>query len=76
MFEKFTQADATDRRLVGGTGLGLSISKQLIELMDGRLTFASAEGLGTVFCVDLPVQDTPPARTRPVAASAAAHHLA
>ncbi|ABD08797.1 PAS/PAC sensor hybrid histidine kinase [Rhodopseudomonas palustris HaA2] len=54
IFEKFAQADATDARQKGGTGLGLSIVKQIVERLNGRVSFEDAAGGGTVFCVDLP----------------------
>lgn len=54
MFDKFTQADASDRRRANGTGLGLTIVKQLVERLQGRLSFESTLGLGTTFYVDLP----------------------
>ncbi len=54
VFEKFAQADATDARRRGGTGLGLSIVKQIVEQLDGEISFEPAEGTGTVFIVALP----------------------
>ncbi|MDX7950862.1 PAS-domain containing protein [Lichenihabitans sp. Uapishka_5] len=54
MFDKFTQADASDRRKVNGTGLGLTIVKQLVGRLRGRLSFESTLGSGTTFHVDLP----------------------
>jgi PAS domain S-box-containing protein len=57
IFEKFSQADATDTRQKGGTGLGLSIVKQIIERMDGNVGFEDAPGGGTIFYVDLPIWD-------------------
>ena len=54
VFERFAQADATNARPQGGTGLGLSIVKQIVERLDGEVTFADVPGGGTVFHVDLP----------------------
>lgn len=58
IFDRFTQADASDTRIKGGTGLGLSISKALVENFEGQIGFVSEEGSGTIFYIDLPaVQD-------------------
>jgi signal transduction histidine kinase len=54
IFEKFAQADSSDSRQKGGTGLGLAIAKALVEHMDGRISYESELGRGTVFYVDLP----------------------
>uniref|UniRef100_UPI0035A229AA ATP-binding protein n=1 Tax=Aquipseudomonas alcaligenes TaxID=43263 RepID=UPI0035A229AA len=43
----------------GGTGLGLAITKELIERMAGAIGFESVEGQGTVFWVELPVEQHP-----------------
>ena len=55
IFEKFSQADASDSRARGGTGLGLAISKELITRMHGMIGYASIEGQGATFHVDLPI---------------------
>ena len=39
-----------------GTGLGLSIVERIIHDHGGRIRFESAEGFGTVFWLDLPVE--------------------
>lgn len=54
LFEKFSQADATDRRQKGGTGLGLAISKGLMERMGGAIGFYPRPEGGAVFWIDLP----------------------
>lgn len=54
VFEKFSQADASDSRQKGGTGLGLSITKAIVEAMGGHIGFTTAEGVGATFYFDLP----------------------
>lgn len=54
IFELFTQADGTMNRSYGGTGLGLAITKRLAELIGGRLSVTSEEGLGSVFTIRVP----------------------
>ena len=56
IFDKFSQVDNSATRRYGGTGLGLSISQQLIQLMGGKITLESEEGVGTrlYFSIDLP----------------------
>ena len=54
IFQKFSQADSTDRRAKGGTGLGLSISKMIIE-QHGEIGFDTQENQGTAFYIDLSV---------------------
>ncbi len=39
---------------ITGLGIGLSISKKMVELMDGRISVESEEGVGSKFFVDLP----------------------
>jgi len=55
IFEKFTQADSSDRRRTGGTGLGLNIVKSMVEAHGGQIAFDSKEGVGTTFYFDLSV---------------------
>jgi PAS domain S-box-containing protein len=55
MFQKFSQADSSDRRQKGGTGLGLAISKELVERMGGRIGFESELGQGACFFAEFKV---------------------
>jgi len=55
IFSSFTQVDASNARKYGGAGLGLAITKQLAELLGGELSLTSEEGVGSVFCLTLPV---------------------
>jgi len=57
MFEKFSQADGSDRRAQGGTGLGLYITRMLVERMGGEVAVDSVAGEGATFIVALPVMD-------------------
>ena len=57
MFEKFSQADGSDRRAQGGTGLGLYITRMLVERMGGQVAVDSVAGEGATFFVELPVMD-------------------
>ncbi len=67
LFQKFSQADASDSRQKGGTGLGLSICKEIIERMGGAVGVNSTPGTGASFYFELPCETartgTPGART-------------
>ena len=60
VFEAFEQADASVTRKHGGSGLGLTITRNLVGLMGGTLTLASAQGVGSTFTVGLPLQRAQP----------------
>ena len=56
LFEKFNQADNSATRRFGGTGLGLAICRELTQMMGGDITLESQDGLGSTFCVTLPLE--------------------
>ncbi|SMD12141.1 PAS domain S-box-containing protein [Fulvimarina manganoxydans] len=71
LFKKFEQAASGPKRKSGGTGLGLSITKSIVEAMNGRITFETADGQGTTFHVDLPLYDALAAKRGRTQATAA-----
>ncbi|MBY6195315.1 CHASE domain-containing protein [Marinobacter hydrocarbonoclasticus] len=54
MFQKFSQADSSDRRSKGGTGLGLAITKELMARMEGDVDLTSEAGQGATFWLEVP----------------------
>ena len=54
IFEEFRQVSEGLNRLYDGTGLGLTITKRTIELMNGKISVESNEGIGSTFTVSFP----------------------
>ncbi len=72
-FEPFSQEGRDEARThYDGSGLGLSIVKGLVEQMGGTIGFESTEGVGTAFCVTLPLRID---RSEPVPAAGASSEL-
>ncbi|MEI6683701.1 MAG: PAS domain S-box protein [Bacteroidota bacterium] len=54
IFERFIQADITDKQAYQGAGLGLSISRAYIEMLGGKIRVESRMEVGSVFYFTLP----------------------
>ncbi|MES2855240.1 MAG: response regulator [Bdellovibrionota bacterium] len=58
LFEPFTQADDSTRRIFGGTGLGLVIARQLARALGGEVRLVESQpGKGTTFEASMVVGD-------------------
>ncbi len=55
LFKKFSRIENHLTSKTQGNGLGLYITKQLVESMNGQISFESEENKGTVFSVEFPV---------------------
>jgi len=55
LFKKFSRIENHLTSKTQGNGLGLYITKQLVESMNGKISFVSEEGKGTTFSVTFPV---------------------
>ncbi|MDA3882079.1 MAG: ATP-binding protein [Bacteroidales bacterium] len=54
IFERFIQADISDKMARQGAGLGLSISKAYVEILGGKIWVQSEKGLGSTFYFTIP----------------------
>ncbi|MBA4410559.1 MAG: hybrid sensor histidine kinase/response regulator [Odoribacter sp.] len=59
IFERFIQADITDKMARQGAGLGLSISKAFVELLGGKIRVSSEEGKDSIFYFTIPYKSQP-----------------
>ena len=53
IFDPFAQESTGTTSVYGGTGLGLAISKNIVDMMDGKITVRSIKGVGSEFTVDV-----------------------
>jgi len=60
IFERFIQADISNKMAQQGAGLGLSITKAYVEVLGGRIRVESETGKGSVFYFTLPYKTVPP----------------
>ncbi len=58
IFEPYQRVEEPGSRRVSGSGLGLSICRELVDLMNGKITVSSSPDRGTVFTVTLPARRT------------------
>ncbi len=62
IFDRFYQADSEEHRKIGkagvGTGVGLALSKELVKIMKGEISVSSKIGIGTVFEILLPIEQS------------------
>ncbi len=54
IFERFIQADVSDKMAHQGAGLGLSISKAFLEMLGGEIWINSVDGVGSTFYFTIP----------------------
>ena len=54
LFNSFQQVDSKRNRNVEGSGLGLAICKQLLDLMNGKISVESVYGEGSTFSFEIP----------------------
>jgi signal transduction histidine kinase/DNA-binding response OmpR family regulator len=55
IFDRFYQVDDSITRQGEGTGIGLTLTRELVKVLDGKITVQSEEGKGTVFKLLLPI---------------------
>jgi signal transduction histidine kinase len=68
LFERFFRSSTAAAKAIPGTGLGLTITKAIVERHGGSIEVESAENVGTVVRVELPL-------ARPVPVAEPAHRL-
>ena len=54
IFEPFERANITETRHIPGAGLGLTLVKNIVDIMNGQITFTSTYGEGSEFTATIP----------------------
>ncbi|MCR5024780.1 MAG: response regulator [Lachnospiraceae bacterium] len=54
LFDSFERMDMKQNSAIEGTGLGLAITKQLLNMMNGKISVSSVYGEGSEFTIHLP----------------------
>ena len=54
IFQRFIQADVSDKRAYEGSGLGLSISKAYVDMLGGKISVDSTLNKGSIFYFTIP----------------------
>jgi len=70
VFQRFFRVDRARSRASGGAGLGLAICKSFVTAHGGAIRVSSKPGEGSVFSVELPLDEGPAAPGGPPAAEA------
>ncbi len=69
IFSKFYRAENVVRQETSGIGLGLYLVKGLIDELNGKVWFKSAEDKGTTFYLSLPLRSPSREKTKPIVKS-------
>jgi signal transduction histidine kinase len=55
LFQDYTQVNSPLQKRLRGSGLGLALSQKFAQLLGGRITVESQVGVGSTFCLDIPL---------------------
>lgn len=58
IFDPFSQEDSTIKNKYGSTGLGMAITKNIVEMMNGKISVESEKGVGTKFTVAVTLKNS------------------
>jgi DNA-binding response OmpR family regulator len=60
VFDRYFQSNQHSDQLIEGTGIGLSLTRELIKLLNGKITLESKLNKGSTFTVYLPITSRAP----------------